>query len=320
MENNLIRWWAVSPIKTLQTCNSSLNGLSTVSAKKLLKQYGAFSLRSVPSYKLALINYRVLRDGVTKTVPFNELVFGDIVLCQKGDLVPAQMRLIKAKNLVVQEQNINGVAAPSYKNTFTLKKELNNGATAPNMMYGETYVISGNGIGVIVEKPNKSPIIIRISNKFAKNGLIMAKSTEQKLKSTNLVIFDGLSSPSQVIDSVQFVAINKQIKCLYFLDHNLAIECGTILPEANANKTNTSSLISFFDTSLANKNKVVTALSQQFNTLYIYSGSQYELAASIANCDIVFKDQASPESIIKAKIIASNLTVSRLASFLYNNI
>ena len=50
----------------------------------------------------------VLRDGKRMTIPAEELVVGDVVYLQSGDKVPADLRLIKTKNLQIQESALTG--------------------------------------------------------------------------------------------------------------------------------------------------------------------------------------------------------------------
>ena len=50
----------------------------------------------------------VLRDSVEKVVKSEELVKGDIVLFSKGSLISADIRIISAKDIKVDEKNITG--------------------------------------------------------------------------------------------------------------------------------------------------------------------------------------------------------------------
>ena len=58
--------------------------------------------------KLVKIKARVLRDGRTKEIDSEELVPGDIVFLKSGDKVPADGRLIEAKNLKLNEASLTG--------------------------------------------------------------------------------------------------------------------------------------------------------------------------------------------------------------------
>ena len=51
---------------------------------------------------------RVLRDGQVQQVPAVDLVLGDVVLLEEGDQVPADLRLLDAVNLLVDEALLTG--------------------------------------------------------------------------------------------------------------------------------------------------------------------------------------------------------------------
>ncbi|ALT78517.1 cation-translocating P-type ATPase [Paucibacter sp. KCTC 42545] len=57
----------------------------------------------------------VLREGKTRKVPGRELVCGDIVLLAEGDRVPADMDLLAAANLTVDESMLSGESVPVSK-------------------------------------------------------------------------------------------------------------------------------------------------------------------------------------------------------------
>ena len=65
--------------------------------------------------KLAAPNARVRRDGVTVTVPTRELVPGDVVLIEAGDHIPADMRVVEAVTLKVEEVALTGESVPVEK-------------------------------------------------------------------------------------------------------------------------------------------------------------------------------------------------------------
>jgi Ca2+-transporting ATPase len=57
----------------------------------------------------------VLRDGRLRTVPVVELVPGDVVRLAAGDRVPADLRLLSAHNLRVEEAALTGESVPAIK-------------------------------------------------------------------------------------------------------------------------------------------------------------------------------------------------------------
>jgi magnesium-transporting ATPase (P-type) len=58
----------------------------------------------------------VLRDGVRRSVPAASLVPGDIVLIEAGDRVPADLRLLRARGLLIDEALLTGESVPAAKN------------------------------------------------------------------------------------------------------------------------------------------------------------------------------------------------------------
>lgn len=58
--------------------------------------------------KMAAPEARVLRDGRQVTLPARELVQGDIVLLETGNYVPADVRLLEAVNLKIEEASLTG--------------------------------------------------------------------------------------------------------------------------------------------------------------------------------------------------------------------
>ena len=75
--------------------------------------------------KLAAPEARVLRDGHHVTVSSRNLVPGDIVYLEAGNHVPADIRLMKAINLQVDEAALTGESHPVQKNAaMILEKDI----------------------------------------------------------------------------------------------------------------------------------------------------------------------------------------------------
>src|SRR5699024_9321645 len=64
---------------------------------------------------------RVLRDGKWQTIPSKDLVIGDVVTMKAGDRVPADIRLIEANALQIEEAILTGESAPVNKQTNTIR-------------------------------------------------------------------------------------------------------------------------------------------------------------------------------------------------------
>ncbi|MBD3620017.1 MAG: cation-transporting P-type ATPase [Chromatiales bacterium] len=91
----------------------------------------------------------VTRDGQRRTVAAEELVPGDVVLLEPGDKVPADLRLLRARNLRIQEAVLTGesVAVEKSADAVAVDADLGN---RRGMAYSGTLVTGGQGLGVVV--------------------------------------------------------------------------------------------------------------------------------------------------------------------------
>ena len=92
---------------------------------------------------------QVIRDGKHHTIAAKSLVPGDIVLINSGDKVPADLRLLNAKNLQIQESILTGESNAVEKNSETTKIDATIGDRS-NMAYSGTAVTYGKGTGIVV--------------------------------------------------------------------------------------------------------------------------------------------------------------------------
>ncbi|WP_435628172.1 cation-transporting P-type ATPase [Candidatus Ferrigenium straubiae] len=94
-------------------------------------------------------NATVLRDGQRREIPAEQVVTGDIVLLASGDKVPADLRLIEAHQLRVEEAALTGESATVGKNTATVDAQAVIGDRSC-MAYSGTLVVYGQARGVAV--------------------------------------------------------------------------------------------------------------------------------------------------------------------------
>ncbi|MBL8099055.1 MAG: cation-translocating P-type ATPase [Anaerolineales bacterium] len=101
--------------------------------------------------KLAAPDAQVIRDGVRKSVPSYNLVPGDIVFLEAGNFIPADLRLLEAINLQVEEASLTGESLPVQKNAATvLDKQVPLG-DRKNTAFMGTVVTYGRGRGVVTD-------------------------------------------------------------------------------------------------------------------------------------------------------------------------
>jgi Ca2+-transporting ATPase len=101
--------------------------------------------------KLAAPDAQVLRNGRRVTIPSHLLVPGDIVFLEAGYFIPADVRLIEAINLRVEEAALTGESVPVQKNaSLVLDKKASLGDRKNTAFMGTT-VSYGRGRGVVVD-------------------------------------------------------------------------------------------------------------------------------------------------------------------------
>ncbi|CDK99781.1 P-type calcium transport ATPase [Magnetospirillum gryphiswaldense MSR-1 v2] len=91
----------------------------------------------------------VMRDGHRREIPAADLVVGDVVLLHSGDKVSADLRLIHAKGLRVQEAVLTGESLPSEKSSHPAAADTPLAERAC-MAYSGTNVVAGLAAGVVV--------------------------------------------------------------------------------------------------------------------------------------------------------------------------
>ncbi|PWB66017.1 MAG: carbonate dehydratase [Bradyrhizobiaceae bacterium] len=91
----------------------------------------------------------VLRDGRRTTLDAEQVVPGDIVLIEAGDRVPADLRLIRARNLKIEEAILTGESVAVEKSIAPVTAEAVLGDRSA-MAYSGTFVVAGQGQGVVV--------------------------------------------------------------------------------------------------------------------------------------------------------------------------
>jgi len=99
--------------------------------------------------KLASPDAQVLRDGSRRSIPAYELVPGDIVFLEAGNFIPADVRLLEAVNLRVEEASLTGESLPVQKNAATVLDKNVPLGDRKNTAFMGTVVSYGRGRGVV---------------------------------------------------------------------------------------------------------------------------------------------------------------------------
>lgn len=92
---------------------------------------------------------KIQRDRQVQQVNAKELVIGDIVMLEAGDVVPADMRLLESNSLKIEEAALTGESVPVEKTLDTVVAEDASIGDRVNMAYQNANVSYGRGIGVV---------------------------------------------------------------------------------------------------------------------------------------------------------------------------
>lgn len=92
-----------------------------------------------------------MRDGQLRNVAIADLVPGDIVLLSAGSLVPADCRVLEAKDCFVQQALLTGESYPVEKHAGTLSETASDVQDATNAVFMGTTVISGSATVLVIK-------------------------------------------------------------------------------------------------------------------------------------------------------------------------
>ena len=100
----------------------------------------------------------VIRDGQRKHVKAEELVPGDVVVLETGDIIPADMRLIESSNLKIDESSLTGESVAVEKDAnFTTNEDVGIG-DRENYVHSSSIVTYGHGIGLVATTGEETEI------------------------------------------------------------------------------------------------------------------------------------------------------------------
>ncbi|RMI13854.1 cation-translocating P-type ATPase [Cellulomonas triticagri] len=99
--------------------------------------------------KMQSLDSQVRRDGEWRVVDSATLVVGDVVRVRSGDRVPADVRLLTAGQLQVDESALTGESVPATKDVEPVEADAGVGDRT-SMLFSGTIVTAGNAEGVVV--------------------------------------------------------------------------------------------------------------------------------------------------------------------------
>jgi len=108
--------------------------------------------------KMSASNALVIRDGIKKKIPDSELVPGDVIFLEAGNVIPADVRFIETHQLKIDESMLTGESENVEKNTGTLPPANYALGDRLNMGYKGTSVTNGRGSAYVVTTGMKTQL------------------------------------------------------------------------------------------------------------------------------------------------------------------
>ncbi|MFW5696160.1 MAG: cation-translocating P-type ATPase [Phototrophicaceae bacterium] len=108
------------------------------------------AVRSMEALReLSRVEARVRRDGVLRRIDAEQVVPGDILVVEEGDVITSDARIIMASKLQVDESSLTGESVPVGKHSDPIDAETEL-ADRQNMLYKGTTITGGSGEAVVV--------------------------------------------------------------------------------------------------------------------------------------------------------------------------
>lgn len=98
----------------------------------------------------------VIRNGTKKEIMVSELCVGDVISLSAGDLVPADARIISAKDLFIDQSTLTGESFPVEKTAPKLDSKQPSLSELTNIVFMGTNVVSGSGTALLLKTGKES--------------------------------------------------------------------------------------------------------------------------------------------------------------------
>ncbi|BCZ48560.1 cation transporter [Clostridium gelidum] len=129
----------------------------------------------------------VIRDGTQKIIKSEELVMGDLVRFNRDSVIQADLRIISAKDIKVDEKSITG--ENFYKEKFESKVigSISSLSDMKNILFKGSVIKSGDGLGIVIATGNFTQLgrilamLTYASNRKHNFGIMLSKFLEKYL-------------------------------------------------------------------------------------------------------------------------------------------
>jgi Mg2+-importing ATPase len=106
----------------------------------------------------------VIRKGNRSEIKTKELVPGDLIFLSSGDLIPADVRIIEAKDFFVNQSSLTGESFPVEKSASAITTKTSSLGELTNIGFSGSNVVSGSATAIVLETGSRTEF-----GKIAKN-------------------------------------------------------------------------------------------------------------------------------------------------------
>lgn len=147
-------------------------------------------------------NVKVFRDGVLQVLTADKLVPGDIVYLKAGDKVPADIRIVSAEGLFVDNSLLTGESVPVDRDAEVDRLEAESITNSRNLLFAGTSITGGDATGVVYATGENSQIgnITQTSATIVKHASTLEYQI-QKITKTLMIIALIVGSLAFIISS-----------------------------------------------------------------------------------------------------------------------
>ncbi len=166
----------------------------------------------------------VFRNGKSRELPIKEIVPGDLVDFYAGDMIPADLRIIQAKDLFLNQSSLTGESMPVEKMAAPVNGKNQTSADLTNIVFMGSSVVSGTGLGIVL-RTGLATQFGEISRKLA--GMNEESSFEKGIHNFTWLMIKAMMVLVVIICAINFYSKGNLIEALLF---SLAVAVG-LTPE-----------------------------------------------------------------------------------------
>lgn len=133
---------------------------------------------------------KVMRGGEVTMVKCEDLVVGDLVILEAGDVVPADIRLVTSKSLKIEESTLTGESVPAEKDCQAELEPKTPLGDRKTMAYSTGVVSYGRGSGIVVATAMDTEVgkIAGMLNSQEKNETPLSKQLAKTAKMLSIIV------------------------------------------------------------------------------------------------------------------------------------